>query len=180
MGKSRAALLDLIRRNPDAARADLARLKGVKPASLTHPLRWLLEAGLIVRTGRGRYVAADRLAARLEDARELGREPEADRQQIARHEREREAYRNRNRIKPEAAPAPGETREHRESYPARRREHIAHAIARLFAAFPDYRSRRAGQITCKLPDYLAADFPRGPDGLPKDAEVEAILDGVAA
>ena len=39
---------------------------------------------------------------------------------------------------------------------------------------------RAGQITCRLAFYLAPDFPRGPDGVPKDSEVEAILDGVAA
>jgi hypothetical protein len=28
--------------------------------------------------------------------------------------------------------------------------------------------------------YLAPDFPRGQDGAPKDAEVEAILEGAAA
>jgi len=95
MGKSRAALLDLIRRNPGARRADLARLKGVKPASLTHPLRWLIGAGLIVRVEdrRGCYAPADALARRVEDARELAGEPDADRRQITDHALERTRYR---------------------------------------------------------------------------------------
>jgi hypothetical protein len=77
-----------------------------------------------------------------------------------------------------------------ESYAAVRREHIKRAIERLFAERPEYRSRRVGQITCRLPKYLPEGFPRGPSGasgadgvfvgLPKDAEVAAILDGVAA
>jgi hypothetical protein len=95
MGKSRAALLDLIRRNPGARRADLARMKGVKAASLTHPLRWLIDAGLIVRIEdrRGCYAPADALARRVEDARELAGEPDADRQQIVDHAIERARYR---------------------------------------------------------------------------------------
>ncbi|MBV9452647.1 MAG: hypothetical protein JOZ19_00780 [Rubrobacter sp.] len=52
-------------------------------------------------------------------------------------------------------------------------------LARLFAERPEYRGRRTGQISCRLPWYLPADFPHGPDGLSKDAEVEAILDGEA-
>jgi hypothetical protein len=93
-GKSRSYLLDLIRRNPDAAKRDLASLKGVKPGSLTKPLRWLLDAGLIVRTSRGRYAVADALEQRVEDARELAGEPEADRLQIIRDALDRAKYRH--------------------------------------------------------------------------------------
>jgi hypothetical protein len=63
--------------------------------------------------------------------------------------------------------------------PERRKRAIAAAIAGLFAQRPEYRSRRVGQIVCQLPRYLGPDFPRGPDGLPKDAEVEEILAGEA-
>lgn len=72
-------------------------------------------------------------------------------------------------------------RETREGYPERRRKAIEAAITRLFREYPEYRDRRVGQITCRLVSYISsADFPRGPDGAPKDAEVEAILDGVEA
>jgi hypothetical protein len=54
------------------------------------------------------------------------------------------------------------------------------AIALLFAERPEYRGHRAGQIVCQLPRYLPADFPLGVIGLPKDREVEAILNGEAA
>ena len=56
---------------------------------------------------------------------------------------------------------------------------IGDAIAGLFADRPEFKGRRVGQITCKLRDYLDPDYPRGPDGYPKDAEVEEILDGKA-
>jgi len=77
-------------------------------------------------------------------------------------------------------PTEEEMQEHRESFDARRRRDIEEAIARLFSQRPEYRCRRVGQITCDIVPYLEADFPRGGVGLPKDAEVEAILDGVAA
>jgi len=78
------------------------------------------------------------------------------------------------------APTEEEMQERRESYLERRRAAVEQAVARLFSARPEYRGRRTGQVTCALVSYLGADFPRGGDGLPKDAEVEAILDGVAA
>ena len=71
-------------------------------------------------------------------------------------------------------------REYRESFETRRNRAIEEAIARLFSEKPEYRTRRVGQIACAIVPYLEADFPRGGVGLPKDAEVEAILDGVAA
>ena len=45
---------------------------------------------------------------------------------------------------------------------------------------PEYRTRRAGQVTCALVKYLDPDFPQGQEGYPKDAEVESILEGAAA
>jgi hypothetical protein len=71
-------------------------------------------------------------------------------------------------------------RDRREGYAERRRQYITAAIARLFAERPEYRTRRAGQVTCALINYIGLDFPRGQDGAPKDAEVEAILEGTAA
>jgi len=83
-------------------------------------------------------------------------------------------------VRPEPAPSQEEMRETRESYPERRREAIKAALARLFQEQPEYRGRRAGQITCRLAFYFSPDFPRGRDGTPKDAEVEEIMDGTAA
>ncbi len=62
----------------------------------------------------------------------------------------------------------------------RRRAAVEQAIARLFSERSEYRSRRVGQITCTLVSYLLQDFARRDDGLPKDAEVGAIRDGLAA
>ena len=61
-----------------------------------------------------------------------------------------------------------------------RRQKIEEAIRRLFSASPEYLSRRVGQVTCALAHFLPDDFPRGEGGLPKDAEVEDILAGMAA
>jgi hypothetical protein len=99
---------------------------------------------------------------------------------MARYSRETEAYRNRERVQARPAPSEEEIRETREGYPERRREAIKAAIACLFRERPEYCERRAGQITCRLAFYLTPDFPRGPEGVPKDAEVAEILDGVAA
>jgi len=143
------------------------------------PLRWLVDAGLLVRVRHGYYALPADFAGRWEDSRELGGEPEADRQQIADHDRDRDAYRRRNEVRPDRAPTADEMRQNRESSPWHRRKAIERAIARLFAERPEYRARRVGQITCALVDHLGRDFPRGQIGVPKDDEVEAILDGVA-
>jgi hypothetical protein len=71
-------------------------------------------------------------------------------------------------------------RESRDSYPVRRQGAIGDALARLFRDHPEYRGRRIGQITCRLVEFLPQYFPRGPDGVPKDSEVEEILDGFAS
>jgi hypothetical protein len=113
--------------------------------------------------------------------RERDRAGEIDlyRRDMARYNRERDGYRNRNKVKADPAPTQVEMQEDRESYPARRRAAITTALARLFTEHPEYRGRRAGQVACMLPWYLPADFPRGPTGAPKDGEVEKLLDGEA-
>jgi hypothetical protein len=104
IGPSRAALLAKIRQYPGVKRAQLAHMIGVKPASLTRRLKWLHDAGFIVRTGHGRYAAREGLERRVEDARDLGGEPQDDRAQIGNHAREREAYRRRNEKEHESEP----------------------------------------------------------------------------
>jgi hypothetical protein len=116
----------------------------------------------------------------LDRERERAGEIELYQRDMRLYNRESEAYRSRHKVKAEPAPSQEEMRETRESYPERRREAIKAALSRLFQEQPEYRARRAGQITCRLAFYFSPDFPRGPDGMPKDAEVEAILDGAAA
>jgi hypothetical protein len=149
------------------------------------PLVMLLEAGIVqwvsdVETRREVLRLTPNWLQRLEAARELGGEVETERRERDRHKREGEAFRRRLVVVPDPAPTEEEMRERREARPRERRDAIAAAIVRLFAECPEYRSRRVGQITCKLPDYLAADFPRGEVGLPKEAEVEQVLGGEAA
>ena len=101
IGKSRAAILKtLVECDSSLSRAELASRLGRKPESLRAPLKWLVDAGLLTRVGHGIYAVASDLQERVEDAREIGGEPEADRLQIARHDRERDAYRRRHTLKP--------------------------------------------------------------------------------
>ncbi len=116
----------------------------------------------------------------LDRERERSGEIELFKRDMAQYNRERDGYRNRDKVKVDTAPSEDEMREARESHPDRRREAIKAAIATLFQQHPEYRGRRAGQITCRLMFFLPDDFPRGELGAPKDAEVEAILDGAAA
>ena len=116
----------------------------------------------------------------LDQERERAGEIALYRRDMAQYNRERSGFRNRHKVKADPAPSEEEMREVRESFPARRREAIETAIARLFREHPEYRGLRAGQVTCRLMFYLPDDFLRGSIGAPKDAEVEAILDGVAA
>ena len=104
----------------------------------------------------------------------------ADECQKDRNQRDRERYRNRHEVVPDRAPTQSEMKEHRDTFLVRRRKALEGALVRLFADKSEYRSRRVGQITCALVScgYLPDTFPRGSYGLPKDAEVEAVLDGV--
>ncbi len=93
IGKSKAALLHaLVECGSSRSRSELASKLGRKPASLRAPLRWLVDAELLERVSRGVYALPSDFARRIEDAREIGREPEADRLQIARHANQRDAF----------------------------------------------------------------------------------------
>jgi hypothetical protein len=142
-------------------------------------LPMLEDAGIVTVDGDVVSLTEDWLE-RLDDQRELGKEVEADELAARHHKLKSRAFHSRHRRPADEAPAEDEMRDRRESYPERRREAIVAAIARLFAERPEFRFRRAGQVTCALIDYLPPDFPHGPNGVPKDAEVEAILNGVAA
>jgi hypothetical protein len=100
VGKSRAAILKTLVECGSLSRKELAAKLGRKPESLRAPLKWLVDAGLVCRLSRGVYDVPDDLRERVEDAREISGEPEADRLQISRHDRERDAYRRRNTLKP--------------------------------------------------------------------------------
>jgi hypothetical protein len=100
IGKSRAAILHNLVECGSLSRKELAAKLGRKPESLRAPLKWLVGAGLLYRVGRGVYDVPADLRERVEDAREISGEPQADRLQIARHDRERDAYRRRNTLKP--------------------------------------------------------------------------------
>jgi hypothetical protein len=93
IGKSKAAILSaLVECRSSRSRSELASRLGRKPASLRAPLRWLIIAGLLERVGHGVYALPADFDRRIEDAREIGREPEADRLQIARHANQRDAF----------------------------------------------------------------------------------------
>jgi hypothetical protein len=139
----------------------------------------LEDVGVLSVVGDTVTLTEDWLEA-LDRERDRAGEIELYKRDMRRYNNESKAYRNREKVKAEPAPSEAEMRATRESYPERRREVIESAITRLFQEHPGYRGRRTGQITCRLAFYLPEDFPRGPDGAPKDAEVEAILDGVRA
>ncbi len=158
---------------------DLTRRKNVETGKGRDGFVSRLEAvGVLAVVGDTVVLAEDWLEA-LDRERDSAGEILLYKRDMALYNRESKAYRNRHKVKAEPAPTADEMRETRESYPARRREAIKDALARLFRERPEYRGRRAGQITCRLAFYFSPDFPRGPDGMPKDAEVEAILDGEA-
>jgi hypothetical protein len=136
-------------------------------------------AGVVECTGKVVSLVSGWLEA-LNEERENAGEIAAYRRDMARYDRERAGYANRHENKPDRSPSQEEMRDFRESYPDRRSEAIKASLTRLFREYPEYRGRRVGQITCQLLFYLPEDFPPGPDGAPKDAEVEAILDGERA
>jgi Domain of unknown function (DUF3854) len=182
LGKIRGAILDAL----DAAGGAVTlqeiadALHRARPRDLRRRnLPMLEEAGIIVVEGDVVALADNWLEA-LDAARELAKEVAADELATTRHRLKSRAFHNRHKVKADRAPTEDEMRDRRESYPERRRQYIAAAIARLFAERPEYRTRRAGQVTCALINYIGSDFPRGQDGAPKDAEVEAILNGAAA
>ena len=182
LGKGCGAVIDALERAGGSA--TLEELAEALHKTRTRDLRRrviarLEAAGVVECSSNTVSLVADWLEA-LNRERVLTGEIDAQRRDMARYAREREAYKSRRTIKVQRAPSYAEMQHRRESYPDRRREAIAAAISRLFSERPEYRTRRPGQVTCALPNYLDPDFERGTKGLPKDAEVEAILDGVAA
>jgi hypothetical protein len=172
---------------------DLVRAKRKdSPGSRNGPVIMLLQAGIVewacdVETRQELVRLTPDWLEALENARKLGREVDSEEFGRGAESLDRERYReksrafhNRHKVKAEEAPAEDEIRGRREGYAERRRRAIEEAIARLFAERPEYRTRRAGQVTCALIHYIGPDFPRGQDGAPKDGEVEAILEGAAA
>jgi hypothetical protein len=159
---------------------DLTRRKNPETGKGRDGIVTRLEAiGVLSVVGDTVILADDWLEA-LDRERESAGEIALYQRDMRRYNEQSKAYRNRHKVKAERAPTADEMRETRESYPERRREAIKDALARLFREQPEYRGRRAGQITCRLPFFFDPDFPRGRDGMPKDAEVEAVLDGAAA
>jgi hypothetical protein len=182
LGKVRGAIIDTLDAAGGLATLEelAAALHRKRPRDIRRRNLPMLEEAGIITVDKDLVKLTPNWLEALEDARELGREKEAEELDRKRYTRQRKAYHARHAIEPDPAPTEEEMREYRESTPHRRRKAIEQAVACLFAERPEYRGRRAGQITCMLPWYLPADFPRGPDGVPKDTEVEAILGGEVA
>jgi Domain of unknown function (DUF3854) len=182
LGKIRGAILDVL--DTAGGSATFEEIAEVLHRSRPRDIRrrnlpMLEEVGVVVVDDDVVRLTDNWLEA-LDAARELGKEVEADELAATRHRLKSKAFHKRHKVEPDKAPAEDEMRAARESYPERRRRAIEEAIARLFAERPEFRTRRVGQVTCKLPKYLDSDFPQGQDGYPKDAEVEEILSGEAA
>jgi hypothetical protein len=185
IGKSKAALLHaLVECDSPLSRSELAAKLGRKPASLRAPLRWLVDAELLERVSRGVYALPSDFARRIEDAREIGREPEADRLQIARHagqrdafalawargdviSKERRARRDRDRIRPEERHASGTIAD---------LERVPEPAPALVAALREYlrlNPRRAGET----PSWISVALWAGEhvEGKPTPEAVAAAL-----
>jgi hypothetical protein len=197
LGKIRGAMIDALDAN--AGELELVELASIlhkkRPRDLVRcktrgsksgrngPAIMLLQAGIVewaceVGTRWEVLRLTPNWLKALENARRLGEEIEAEERDQERHRRQSEAFRRRHETKADREPAEDEMRTTREGGADRRRRAIEAAIAELFRERPEYRGRRVGQITCAL--KLPPDFPRGTLGYPKDAEVEAILEGRAA
>ena len=188
LGKGCGAVLDALERAGGSATVEeLAEaLHKTRTRDLRRRVISRLEAtGVVECSGDTVSLVADWLEA-LNRERLLTGEIAAYTRDMRDYNEQRKGYRDyldrrRRGEKPDRAPSYAQMQERRESYPDRRREAIAAAITRLFAEKPEARTWRPGRITCAIVmRYIGPDFPRGQDGMPKDAEVEAILDGVAA
>jgi hypothetical protein len=182
LGKVRGAILDVLDvAGGSATLQELAEALHRKRARdiRRRNLPMLEEAGILA-VEDDVVTLADNWLEVLEVQRELGKEVEADELAAVRHRLKSRAFHNRHKVKADEAPVEDEMRAHRDGYAERRRRAIEEVIARLFQERPEFRGRRAGQITCAIARYIGQDFPRGQDGYPKDAEVEEILSGAAA
>jgi hypothetical protein len=182
LGKIRGAILDVL----DAAggSATLQEIAEALHRKRARDIRRrnlpLLEEAGILSVEDDVVILADNWLEALQVQRKLGKEVEADELAAVRHRLKSRAFHNRHKVKVDEAPVEDEMRAHRDGYAERRRRAIEEAIARLFQECPEYRGRRPGQVTCAIARYIGPEFPRGQDGYPKDAEVEAILSGRAA
>lgn len=86
-------MLEAVVESPGASRTELAARLGVKPDSLSRPLRELVARGLIERLRKGRYGPADNWQHALDRERMLTGEKLAERLDEQEYERKREAYR---------------------------------------------------------------------------------------
>jgi DNA-binding MarR family transcriptional regulator len=93
IGKSAAAVLEVVVECPGVSRAELAAKLGKKPDSLSRPLKKLVVRELIERCGKGHYRPTDDWQQKLERERTLTGEKLAERLDEQQYEREREAYR---------------------------------------------------------------------------------------
>jgi hypothetical protein len=182
LGKIRGAILDVLDAAGGSATlqevADALHRKRARDIRRRN-LPMLEEAGILT-VEDDVVILADNWLEALEVQRKLGKEVEADELAAVRHRLKSRAFHNRHKVKVDEAPVEDEMRAHRDGYAERRRRAIEEAIARLFQERPEYRGRRPGQVTCAIARYIGPEFPRGQDGYPKDAEVEAILSGKAA
>lgn len=182
LGKIRGAILDVLDAAGGSATlqevADALHRKRARDIRRRN-LPMLEEAGILT-VEDDVVILADNWLEALEVQRKLGKEVEADELAAVRHRLKSRAFHNRYKVKVDEAPIEDEMRAHRDGYAERRRRAIEEAIARLFQERPEYRGRRPGQVTCAIARYIGPEFPRGQDGYPKDAEVEAILSGKAA
>lgn len=92
IGKSAAAVLEVVVECPGVSRAELAAKLGRKADSLSRSLKKLVDRGLIERCGKGRYRPTDDWQQKLERERTLTGEKLAERLDEQHHEREREGY----------------------------------------------------------------------------------------
>jgi len=182
LGKIRGAILDVLDAAGGSATlqevADALHRKRARDIRRRN-LPMLEEAGILA-VEDDVVILADNWLEALEVQRKLGKEVEADELAAVRHRLKSRAFHNRHKVKVDEAPVEDEMRAHRDGYAERRRWAIEEAIARLFQECPEYRGRRPGQVTCAIARYIGPEFPRGQDGYPKDAEVEAILSGKVA
>jgi len=182
LGKVRGAIMDVL--NVAGGSATLQEIAEALHRKRARDLRRrnlpMLEEAGILAVEDDVVTLADNWLEALEVQRELGKEVEADELAAVRHRLKSRAFHSRHQRPADEAPAEDEMRAHRDGYAERRRQAIEEAIARLFQERPEFRGRRVGQITCAIARYIGPDFPRGQDGYPKDAEVEAILSGKAA
>ena len=93
IGKSAAAVLEVVVECPGASRGELAAKLGVKPESLSRPLKKLVDRELIERCGKGHYRPTGDWQQKLDRERTLTGEKLAERLDEQQYEREREAYR---------------------------------------------------------------------------------------